>query len=73
MTEGEGTAARGRYLTRADVARRLGVTPNTVSRWAREGKLPCQMTLGGHRRFDGAVVEAIRRRLRLEGGEEEAG
>jgi len=73
VTEGEGTAARGRYLTRADVARRLGVTPNTVSRWAREGKLPCQMTLGGHRRFDGAVVEAIRRRLRLEGGEEEAG
>ena len=73
MTEGEGTAARGRYLTRADVARRLAVSPNTVSRWAREGKLPCQMTLGGHRRFDGAVVEAIRRRLRLEGGEEEAG
>ena len=73
MTEGEGTAARGRYLTRADVARRLGVSANTVSRWAREGKLPCQMTLGGHRRFDGAVVEAIRRRLRLEGGEEETG
>jgi excisionase family DNA binding protein len=73
VTEGEGTAARGRYLTRADVARRLGVSPNTVSRWAREGKLPCQMTLGGHRRFDGAVVEAIRRRLRLEGGEGEAG
>jgi len=73
VTEGEGTAARGRYLTRADVARRLGVSANTVSRWAREGKLPCQMTLGGHRRFDGAVVEAIRRRLRLEGGEEETG
>jgi excisionase family DNA binding protein len=73
VTEGEGTAARGKYLTRADVARRLAVSPNTVSRWAREGRLPCQMTLGGHRRFDGAVVEAIRRRLRLEGGEEEAG
>jgi excisionase family DNA binding protein len=73
VTEGEGPAARGRYLTRADVARRLGVSANTVSRWAREGKLPCQMTLGGHRRFDGAVVEAIRRRLRLEGGEEETG
>jgi len=73
VTEGEGAAARGRYLTRAGVARLLGVSPNTVSRWAREGKLPCQMTLGGHRRFDGALVEQIRRRLRLEGGEEEAG
>jgi excisionase family DNA binding protein len=72
VTKGGRASARGRYLTRADVARLLGVSPNTVSRWAREGKLPCQMTLGGHRRFDVAVVEKIRRRLRLEGGQEEA-
>ena len=25
----------------------LGVSPNTVTRWAREGRLPCQVTLGG--------------------------
>ena len=66
-----GAAAHGKYLTRAEVARLLAVSPNTVSRWAREGKLPCQMTLGGHRRFDRATVERIRRRLRLRGGEEE--
>ncbi len=30
------------YLTRADVARLLGVSPNTVTRWAREGRLPAR-------------------------------
>jgi len=67
-------AAQKRYLTRAAVARLLGVSPNTVSRWAREGRLPCQMTLGGHRRFDGAIIESIRRRLlRFEDAEGDKG
>jgi excisionase family DNA binding protein len=48
------------YLTRSDVARLLGVSPNTVTRWAREGRLPCQVTLGGHHRFDLSVIEALR-------------
>ena len=52
------------YLTRADVARLLGVSPNTVSRWAREGRLTCQLTLGGHRRFDSRQIEQLRSRLR---------
>ena len=38
-------------LTRADVARIFSVTPNTVSRWSREGKLPSVRTLGGQRRY----------------------
>jgi excisionase family DNA binding protein len=63
--------AQRKYLTRAAVGRLLGVSANTVSRWAREGRLPCQMTLGGHRRFDRATVEEIRRQLRIEGGEGE--
>jgi excisionase family DNA binding protein len=54
----------GAYLTRAEVARLLGVSPNTVSRWAREGRLTCQMTLGGHRRFDSHHIEQLRARLR---------
>lgn len=54
------TEERRSYLTRADVARLLGVSPNTVTRWAREGKLPCQITLGGHHRFDRVVIEEIR-------------
>jgi excisionase family DNA binding protein len=68
MVAGEGSASAVRLLTRTEVARLLGVSPNTVSRWAREGRLPCQMTLGGHRRFDRTVVEDIRRRM--SGGEE---
>lgn len=52
--------ARKAYLTRADVARLLSVSPNTVTRWAREGRLPCQVTLGGHHRFDRTVIETIR-------------
>lgn len=48
------------YLTRATVARMLGVSPNTVTRWAREGRLPCQVTLGGHHRFNTGVIEDLR-------------
>lgn len=48
------------YLMRSDVARLLGVSPNTVTRWAREGRLPCQVTLGGHHRFEPGVIEEIR-------------
>jgi excisionase family DNA binding protein len=63
MVATEGPESGVRFLTRTEVARLLGVSPNTVSRWAREGRLPCLMTLGGHRRFDRAVVEEIRRRM----------
>jgi excisionase family DNA binding protein len=40
----------------------LGVTPNTVSRWAREGRLPSIQTLGGHHRFEAKVIEDLVRR-----------
>ena len=46
------------YLTTAEVAEILHVSPKTVTRWAREGKLPHSRTLGGHRRYPS---EAIRR------------
>ncbi|MDL1951482.1 helix-turn-helix domain-containing protein, partial [Acidobacteria bacterium ACD] len=45
------TATHDVFLTPAEVASALGVSPNTVTRWAREGRMPFQMTLGGHRRF----------------------
>ena len=44
----------------------LGVSPNTVSRWAREGRLPSITTLGGHRRFEADVVEDLMKRKRDE-------
>ena len=49
------------FLTRSEVAKMLGVSPNTVTRWAREGRLACLVTLGGHHRFDREVVEQIRK------------
>jgi len=48
-------------LTRSEVARILGVSPNTVTRWAREGRLPSQVTLGGHHRFLRSVVERLKK------------
>lgn len=46
-------------LTRSEVARILGVSPTTVTRWAREGRLPCRRTLGGHHRYASDVIEQI--------------
>lgn len=50
-------------LTRSDVARILGVSPTTVTRWAREGRLACRVTLGGHHRFERSLVEEVRDRM----------
>lgn len=56
-------AGQSEFLTRFEVSKLLGVSPNTVTRWAREGRLPCQVTLGGHHRFDRAAVENLLRTL----------
>jgi excisionase family DNA binding protein len=56
-------AAEG-YMTRSGVARLLGVSPNTVTRWAREGRIPSQLTLGGHHRFERTVIESLRAEMR---------
>jgi excisionase family DNA binding protein len=47
------------YLRVADVARAFHVSPKTVARWADAGLLPHTTTLGGHRRFPRAAVEAL--------------
>ena len=39
------------FLSRGDVARLFGVSPSTVTRWARTGVLPAFRTPGGHYRF----------------------
>jgi excisionase family DNA binding protein len=44
------------YLRTAEVADILHVSPKTVSRWAKEGKLPFLKTLGGHRRYPEAKI-----------------
>jgi excisionase family DNA binding protein len=47
------------WLTASQVARRLHVSPKTVARWASEGRLAHRRTLGGHRRFDPELIDAL--------------
>jgi excisionase family DNA binding protein len=47
------------YLRTAEVAAILHVSPKTVSRWAKEGKLPFMKTLGGHRRYPAAKIRQL--------------
>ena len=47
------------YLLAAEVGRLLRVSPKTVSRWAKEGKLPYSRTLGGHRRFPAGPIRSL--------------
>lgn len=50
--------APSELLTPGEVAVMFRVNAKTVSRWARAGKLTAIRTLGGHRRFSRAEVEA---------------
>jgi excisionase family DNA binding protein len=52
------------YLHTAEVADILHVSPKTVSRWAKEGKLPFLKTLGGHRRYPEAEIRELAEGLR---------
>ena len=53
-----------RYLLPAEVADLLSVSPKTVFRWAKEGKLPFMKTLGGHRRYPEAEIRELVDQLR---------
>src|SRR6266566_10129089 len=54
---------RTRYLLGSEVAELLHVSPKTVARWAKEGKLPCMRTLGGHRRYPEREILELRDKL----------
>jgi excisionase family DNA binding protein len=55
------------YLRASEVADILHVSPKTVSRWAKEGKLPFLKTLGGgHRRDPEAEIRKLAQGLREE-------
>ena len=47
------------WLRTSEVARRLQVQPRTVVRWAKDGRLEHRRTLGGHRRFDPELIDAL--------------
>ena len=50
-------------LTPAEVANLFRVSPKTVTRWARSGKLTAMRTLGGHRRFRASEVKDLLERF----------
>ena len=50
-------------LTPAEVATLFRVSPKTVTRWARSGKLTALRTLGGHRRFRASEVRDLLERF----------
>jgi excisionase family DNA binding protein len=53
-----------KIMTPAEVARRTGVTTETVRRWDREGRLRAFRTESGRRLFDEKAVEALIERRR---------
>ena len=53
------------YITSGEVARILRVSPKTVARWAKEGRLPHLVTLGGHRRFPSGPIHELARQLKV--------
>ncbi len=55
------------YLAAQEVADIFHVGPKTVSRWAKQGKLPFMRTLGGHRRYPADQIEAMAKGLEAAG------
>jgi excisionase family DNA binding protein len=47
------------FLQSAEVAAILQVSPKTIARWAQQGRLPYQRTLGGHRRYPEPAIRAL--------------
>jgi excisionase family DNA binding protein len=47
------------WLTTSEAAQRLHVSAKTVIRWASEGRLEHRRTLGGHRRYDPELIDAL--------------
>jgi excisionase family DNA binding protein len=57
---------RETYVGNGRAAEILYVSPKTVNRWARAGKIPYTRTLGGHRRFQVSELRALVASLRVE-------
>ena len=54
------------YLRVGEVAEILQVSPKTVCRWAMDGKLPFQRTLGGHRRYPEQAIRELAASLQVQ-------
>jgi excisionase family DNA binding protein len=47
------------FLHSSQVADILHVSPKTIARWAKDGRLPYQRTLGGHRRYPEQAIRQL--------------
>jgi excisionase family DNA binding protein len=47
------------FLHTSQVADILHVSPKTIARWAKDGRLPYQRTLGGHRRYPEQAIRQL--------------
>ena len=47
------------FLHPSHVADLLHVSPKTIARWAKDGRLPDQRTLGGHRRYPEQAIRQL--------------
>jgi excisionase family DNA binding protein len=54
------------FLHSAEVAAILQVSPKTVARWAQQGQLPYQRTLGGHRRYPEQAIRELAASLQVQ-------
>jgi excisionase family DNA binding protein len=52
-------ATQPRWLSLGPASRLVGVDPDTLRRWADDGRVEAFVTPGGHRRFDRRRLEAI--------------
>jgi excisionase family DNA binding protein len=60
------TSRPSSYLRVGEAAEILQVSPKTVCRWAMDGKLPFQRTLGGHRRYPEQVIRELAASLQVQ-------
>ncbi|HET8671757.1 MAG TPA: excisionase family DNA-binding protein, partial [Candidatus Saccharimonadales bacterium] len=63
-----GRIMRTATLTTRHVARLMSVSEATVKRWADDGVLTSEKTVGGHRRFGIESIAQLRREKNLQGG-----